>query len=130
MVKPLIGLGIGLSKKALDSFIKKNKKKVLKQEKKKEAQIKKQEELQKQRKKELYRRYKEGRFGMSSKELNKLDRESSSKQELVKSRIEGRPPKRNIPGDDGSFANKAGGKVKYNVGGIVNPSFGTDFDDR
>ena len=123
MVKPLIGLGIGLSKKALDSFIKKNKKKVLKQEKKKEAQIKKQEELQKQRNKKLFK----SRFGMSSKKLNKLDRESSSKQELVKSRIEGRPPKRNIPGDDGSFANKAGGKVKYNVGGIVNPSFSNKF---
>lgn len=52
----------------------------------------------------------------------------------VKKAIEENPEARDILIDlykrEQKNKKASGGKIKYNVGGIVNPSFGTKFDDR
>ena len=149
MVSPIIAAGLGklattVGKKAAKKFVKvKDLEGFVKSLKKKKTKtkddidnIKKGEDiLDKKRNEEglqLFRELKKARGGSKKYTRNEGQTTRERKMNMYRDMIE--DSKRENPTTIDSEATvrmKArGGKVKYNVGGIVNPSYGTDFDDR
>ena len=71
---------------------------------------------------------------ITEEEAKKIKGKKSPFPPDVKKAIEENPKARDILIDlykrEQKNKKASGGKIKYNVGGIVNPSFGTKFDDR